>query len=258
MDIEKLKLSIVEYNLIETDSLISESPYFESMVSKTYASQDSLEIYRINFDLNGELINSSGWGIAIACSHLDSLGRKIESSQYDKDGTLAETDTPPIIETVYFDSISMEQTNYRNSDRSIEGRMENTYDEQRRVIEMRWYDKNLNLESRTTYDFDDKNRTRTERSYNSSSELQISKCGRAIHVITYEEGSFAEYNFYTWVEERFYDEVMNLVDCSHNYSFDKQFSIVKREKLGNNRMKFTLLNAKNEIVESSEFEMEKN
>lgn len=241
VDIGEFKSKIVEYTIVDSVSTT------ESMSTYTYASPDSTIIYEVNYNSAGEIINDEWWDIAITYRILDHKGREIEFSQYEKDGTLAVRDSPPIIETIYFDSISVKQTNYLNGDRSLESRMERTYDIQGREIEMRWYDKNFNLESKTTYDFDDKNRTRTEKQYDAGLVLKNSRCGVAIKVIKYSISGFTE-NRAEWLEERFYDSEMHLVDCAHNYVYDKSFSIIQRTPMPGNKIRFVLLNAKNEIV----------
>lgn len=249
LDIEGFKAKVANYTIVDSVSRM------ESTFSKTYASPDSTNIYEVNFNFEGEIINDEWWDIAITHRILDQRGREIEFSQYEKDGTLAIRDTPPIIETIYFDSISVKQTNYLNGDRGLESRMERSYDDQGREIEMRWYDKNFNLESKTTYDFDDENHTRTEKQYDAGIILKTSSCGVAIKVVKYPMSGFIE-NRTKWLEERFYDAEMKLVDCAHNYVYDKSFSIVQRTQLPGNKIRFVLLNAKSEIVKDEIVQLE--
>ena len=249
IDIAELKSKIVEYTIVDSVSAT------ESMSTYIYASPDSTDIYEVNYNSVEEIINDEWWGIAITHRILDHKGREIEFSQYEKNGTLAVRDTPPIIQTFFFDSIPVEQTNYLNKDRSLESRLERTYDDRGREIERKWYDKNFNLESKTTFHFDDENHTRTEKQYDAGIILKTSSCGVAIKVVKYPTSGFTE-NRTKWLEERFYDAEMKLVDCAHNYVYDKSFSIVQRTQLPGNKIRFVLLNARSEIVKDEIVQLE--
>ena len=248
LDIEAFKTELTDYVVVDSVSK-------ESMTTLTFSSRDSTNIFEVNYDSDGEIINDEWWDIAITNRKLDSKGREIEFAQYEKDGTLAERDTPPIIETIYNDSDAIKRTNYLKGDRSIESSSVKKYDTKGREIEMRWFDGKNKLERITTYEFDDENHSRTEKQFDSKSIIETDGCGVAIKVIKFPESGYLD-DRTTWVEEKYFNKNLKLVDCTHNYLNDKPFSIIQRTKLNENKFRFVLLNAKGEIINDEIVELE--
>ncbi len=243
---------------LNTDSLLTEIKSFtiilsdtinESTLINTYVSPDSLEQYVICQNLKGEIVNVSMISFAIHCKSVDHLGRETLEAYYDGDGVLKSIPSIGQVfrETIYFDSISMKQTNYRRGDRSLEFRTERYFDEQQREIERREYDDALDLTYRSKCQFDDVNHTRTEKLFDSESNLIVNDCGAAIEVIKYPISGFTE-NSNDWLEQRMYTSDMKLVDCYNSYGFDSSYAILRRIPESDNKIRIVLLNAKNEVL----------
>ena len=250
-----LLISVSASAQINVDSLQSKLANFkladsvstEEMIVKTYASFDSSETYRVNYDLDGNLMNDEFWDIAITCRKFDSKGREIEFSQYEKDGTLAERDTPPIIQSIYNDEELTRTVLYLNENREPEAIMEQHYDNFGREIKLSWFDGSGNLKDYYTYTFDDVEHTRTERHFDAKSNLQTNGCEAAVIQIKFAESGFIE-DRTTWLEERFFDKHMKLIDCEHYYINERPYSIVVRTPINENSFRMVLLNSKHEVI----------
>jgi len=246
LDIEKFKAEIEDFTVVETTT------ERDTWVIKTYASPDSLLVYEVAYNKQGEMVNGS-WGVAIDKRLLDEKGRVIEYTYYGVDGEFATLDTPPIIRKEYYDYLLFERTSYLYADSTLAGAIESEFDDKGRVIEERSLNEYSQLVHRTTFEFDDEKQSCTIKNFNVESELESSKCGCAIRVIFYENGVFDQYDHSNWREERYYDKQMKLVDCVHKYFIEEDFSIIERENLDDNRMRLTFRNRKNKIVKIEEF-----
>jgi len=148
-----------------------------------------------------------------------------------------------------------EMVDYLSASRNLQSRMQQEFDSSKREIVRIWFDEDLKITSKTTFEYDDKTGSMTERHYDYELNLVINKCGVAAKVIFYSSPNFLD-DFFVRTEERFLDKDMKLIDCKHNYTYDYDFAVVKRKKLPNNRLQFTLLNAKGEVVKEDVFVIE--
>lgn len=239
LNIEELNKQLASYTLVD-----SRTTAF-SLIQKTFASPDSLELYRIIYNSDGSITNPPVYGSAILHDKLDAFGRILHSFPY-----LANGETSPSItyQYVYFDSIPMVQINHLSNKGQLLSRMEKVFDQHDRLIEKRLYTKQLDLEWRDTYEFDDDKHLRFERSYDALSNLLVNECGVAIKVQKFPPSGYQEDRL-TILEERFYDVDMQLVDCSKHYGYSgiEPYSIVQRIH-ENAQVRELRMNAKNEVV----------
>lgn len=243
LDIDSLLTEIENYVIIDS------VPLDDSIFIKTYTSSNSTQRYEICQNLKGEIVNPSQLGFAIHYMTVDQMGRETVRAYYSANGTLKNIPSigRVLTQTVYFDSISMEQINYIYGDGSIELRIERFFDKKRRVIDRRVYDGDLNLQHKAFYEFDDNLNTRTTKIFDSESNLMVNECGGAIEVIKYPESGFTE-NSIDWLEERMYNSEMELVDCYRVNGFDKPYAILNRTPISGSKFRVVLLNAKKEIL----------
>lgn len=239
IDVEKLENQLSNYKLVDSSATVL------SLVKKTFVSIDSMDVYRIIYNSNGHITNPPVMGNAILHDELDFQGRVVLSTPYLANGELS---TSVIYHYVYFDSIPMIQINHLAHNNQLASRLEKEFDLNGRLIEKRLYDKNLKLEWKVTFEFDDVKHLRIEKSYDSLSNIEVNECGVAVKVQKFPASGYEE-NYLYFLEESFYDIDMNLVDCSKHYGYStiEPYSRVQRIREGSN-VRELRYNAKNEIV----------
>jgi hypothetical protein len=218
---------------------LSSKRNFKDTLFTHYWSKDSSELYKVNWDKNGQFEDNIN--VSVIYYKYDTLKRETKRIGFDKSGNFALFDFEPILLTSYNgNDIQKESFNYLNK---LLGRIIIKRDSAKRILEELSYDRNLNLDLRTVYEYNDPKNELYIKRFDGKGNLEENKFGDAVHYFKYDT---RDKKFI--VEERFYNSEFKLKDSSHNISLLSDFSILKREKK-NGRIKTYYYNAQNKIVE---------
>lgn len=233
-NMDSLKSDILNSNKFQHngDSVLYLNQWF-----KSYFNSEKTKQYDVLFDSLGNFKNCIN--VAVVYNEFNSNKDKTKRIGYSENGEFAFFDFSPILTYSY--SQNKRTTDHYNFQNKFTDRYIETFDQQSRTIEKSYYDKDLNLSSRTTFEFIDSTKEEFEKKYDRVGNL-IFDGNYAVHYKKYNKtGDLI-------IEEHFYDQNMNLVDSGHNICFE-EFSIIKRKKMKmKKKIRTRFYNSRNELV----------
>jgi len=201
---------------------------------------DSTESYDFYIDSTGNL--SEYLGLSGVYKQFDNQNRIIKRIGYNLKGNYYLWDYSPIEITEYHTDTTI--VNHYNNQFVLSERVVTIKDSEERVIETIYFDKKLEMNIKTIKEYDDSNNELLTMTFDSNDRIKLNELGVAI-----KWQKFKTKNWDQIIEERFYDDKMNLVDANHNLSnsnFKCIYSIVKRE-VKNDKEFISYFNSKGEL-----------
>jgi len=184
---------------------------------------DQLESFDLFIDSTGHL--NEHIGLTAVYKQFDNQNRLTKRIGYNLKGNYYLWDYSPIEMTEYHnDTTIVAHYNYQFL---LTEKKAKINDGKGRVIEELWYDKNLKLNSRTTYNYIDQQNELLITTFDGSNQIKYDKFGVGIKLQKFD-------TLNRLIEQRYYDSQMNLVEAEHNLSsssnfFECKFSILRRE-----------------------------
>lgn len=207
-----------------------------------YMNKDSLVVYEIPYNRNGEIENDI-WDLAFYCYRYDKKGRNIENRYYDIDGKLHFTDWPPIVKTEYDDKDRKIRADYFGEDEKLVSRFEYEYDEQDREIEFRDYNKDLKLEDITKTEYRDDGKIIIETFFDNQNKLMSNDFGVSLFYSKYLTNNREQL-----LEKRFLDADEKLVNITDKVTKKEYAKIVYSYGLRESWIKVEYFDSNNKFV----------
>lgn len=182
-----------------------------------YLNKDSLKVYEIFYDSNGEIKNDA-FDIAIYHYKYDEKNRCIESYYFNETGKLQFSDSPPIQRIFYDDNDKIIRIDYFGVNHRFFSRFEYEYDEFNRETKLRWIDKNNEIKKEVHTKYRQGGKVLLRKTTDKNGELILNYNGSAILYEVYETTERKKL-----VELRFLDKDEQLIMIK-NHDIDVPYS----------------------------------